>query len=77
MISAKTAATTKKEPTYSKPAANKSEFHEFTPLINSAADIYLAEIKTADIKQKIAPTILLSIFSAPTNPDLSSNGHLI
>ena len=55
------AAIAKKGPTYSRPAANKVAFHEATPLINIAAEIYRAEIKTADMKQKIAPTILFSI----------------
>jgi hypothetical protein len=61
IINAIPAAIAKKGPTHSRPAANKVAFHETTPLINIAAEIYRAEIKTADMKQKIAPTILFSI----------------
>lgn len=61
IINAIKEVTDKKGPTYANPDANNSSSHEVTLLIKIAADIYFADIKIADIKQKIAPIPLLFI----------------
>ena len=63
MINAINENVDRKGPTYSKPDENKDSSHEVTLLIKIAAEIYLADIKIADMRKNTAPIHLLFIFS--------------
>ena len=58
-------ATVRAGPTYSSPEANNSLSHELTPLMQTAADRYLAAVRIADIRQKTAPIPLLFMIFPP------------
>lgn len=51
-------------PTYSSPDLNSVASHEVTLLMNIAADMYFAETRIADIRQKITPTPLLFVLDS-------------
>lgn len=61
MISARTERIDRKGPTYDKPSANQDASLVVMLLMKQAAAMYLAEIKIADIRQKMEPTPLLFI----------------
>ena len=63
MINAINENVDRKGPTYSKPDENKDSSHEVTLLIKIAAEIYLADIKIADMRKNTAPIPLLFIFA--------------
>ena len=61
MIIAMMASIDRKGPTYSRPFLNKEASCVGKLLMNIAADMYFAETRIADIRQKITPTTLLFI----------------
>lgn len=64
MIIARMASIDRNGPTYSSPDLNSVASHEVTLLMNIAADMYFAETRIADIRQKITPTPLLFILDS-------------
>lgn len=61
MISARTERIDRKGPTYDNPSANQDASLVVMLLMKQAAAMYFAEIKIADIRQKMEPTPLLFI----------------
>ncbi|MFR0789850.1 MAG: hypothetical protein ACLTX3_18385 [Lachnospiraceae bacterium] len=61
MIRAKTERIDRKGPTYDSPSANQDASWVVMLLMKQAAAMYFAEIKFADIRQKMEPTPLLFI----------------
>ena len=61
IIMARMASIDRNGPTYSKPVLNREASFVVTLLMNIAADMYFAETRIADIRQKITPTPLLFI----------------
>lgn len=59
MIIARMASIDRNGPTYSSPFLNREAFFIAKLLMNIAADMYFAETRSADIRQKITPTPLL------------------
>lgn len=61
MIIAMMASIDRNGPTYSNPFLNREASFIAKLLINIAADMYFAETRIADIRQKIIPTPLLFV----------------
>lgn len=61
IIIARMASIDRNGPTYSNPFLNREASFVAILLMNIAADIYFAETRIADIRQKITPTPLLFI----------------
>lgn len=59
MIIARMASIDRNGPTYSSPFLNREASFIAKLLMNIAADMYFAETRIADIRQKITPTPLL------------------
>ena len=64
IIIARMASIDRNGPTYSSPDLNSVASHEVTLLMNIAADMYFAETRIADIRQKITPTPLLFVLDS-------------
>lgn len=64
MIIAMMASIDRNGPTYSNPFLNREASFVVTLLMNIAADMYFAETRIADIRQKITPTPLLFILDS-------------
>lgn len=63
MIIARMASIDRNGPTYSNPFLNREASFVAKLLMNIAADMYFAEIRIADIRQKVTPTFIIHMVS--------------
>lgn len=63
MIIAMMASIDRNGPTYSNPFLNREASFVAKLLMNIAADMYFAEIRIADIRQKVTPTFIIHMVS--------------
>lgn len=64
MIIARMASIDRNSPTYSNPFLNREASFVAKLLMNIAADMYFAEIRIADIRQKVTPTFIIHMISS-------------